>query len=190
MLGTHNRMSYLPFKSIWYKLKWWIYRCQEKTIDEQIKDSVRYFDIRVKYNGDWFFAHAGADFKSPKLYKVLNKINKNGGYFRLIFEGSDDDKVIFSNCLYPEIKKKYPDVLDQVVIKEGWIEIKPSRFRFVDRSLVLNYSDNKDNSWKMKLKRKFTSIKQWAKKNNIKPTEEEIDDENVVYFYDFYNLRS
>ena len=46
MIGSHNTFSYLPIKNRWRKIfKPW-YKCQDKTIFQQIANGARFFDIR------------------------------------------------------------------------------------------------------------------------------------------------
>ena len=63
MLGSHNSMSYLPAVKWWQRWQKRWYRCQNHTIEEQIKLGARYFDIRLKLiNGQWHFVHNKIDF--------------------------------------------------------------------------------------------------------------------------------
>lgn len=209
MIATHNSMSYLPFESFWYALKGKRYRCQNKTIDEQIEDGVKYFDIRIKRdkelststNDIWKFAHSGANFEYPveydndgktirelSLYQVLNKIEKANCFFRLVYEGSNKGDETRFRLEVRTIMRVFPKALDQVVIKNGWQELRKSRFKFVDRSYVPIYSD-KNASWWTRFKHKFADIKDWAFDHNEPLTQDEIKDEKVVYFYDFYNFQ-
>lgn len=75
MLGSHNSMSYLPAVKWWQRWQKRWYRCQNHTIEEQIKLGARYFDIRLKLiNGQWHFVHNKIDFglEDENVYLMLS----------------------------------------------------------------------------------------------------------------------
>lgn len=67
IIGTHN--SATSEKLVWWlrPLGWLINltsKCQSKTIEEQLEDGVRYFNLQVtKYRGVWVFSHGLAIYK-------------------------------------------------------------------------------------------------------------------------------
>ena len=71
ILGTHN--SATGGKLLWWlrPLAWIINptsKCQDKTIQEQLKDGVRFFNLQVAYvNGKWRFSHGLALYKEEVL---------------------------------------------------------------------------------------------------------------------------
>lgn len=48
MLGSHNSFTYLKATNTFYGQFPIVWRCQYKTIQEQYKDGIRFFDVRVK----------------------------------------------------------------------------------------------------------------------------------------------
>lgn len=91
MTGTHNSMSYL--KPQWYLRPFaWIARCQSKTIEQQIKDGVRLFDMRIRFddNHEPYFAHGLMAYKNIDVIDVLHKIPSNS-YVRIILETNKYD---------------------------------------------------------------------------------------------------
>ena len=70
ILGSHNSWSFLKVKEWYLKPFFWVAKCQNKTIAEQYKLGVRYFDLRLKYNyktGDFEPAHGLVTFKVEKV---------------------------------------------------------------------------------------------------------------------------
>lgn len=63
MIGSHNSMSYLPPKNLWGKITRLWNKCQDKTLEEQYRDGVEYFDICINlYNEEWHFVHNKVDY--------------------------------------------------------------------------------------------------------------------------------
>lgn len=61
ILGSHNSLTYLPPKTKWMKFLTFFYKCQDKSLSEQIKSGVHVLDIKVRFrnnkvivtNGQW-----------------------------------------------------------------------------------------------------------------------------------------
>lgn len=86
MIGSHNSMSYLPPKNLWGKITRLWNKCQDKTLEEQYRDKVRYFDIRINLYGDeWHFVHNKVDFGLVDNY-IWKYIGKNNITIRLIYD--------------------------------------------------------------------------------------------------------
>ena len=98
ILGSHNSFTYLP------PSRWWMWatapwsRCQSKSLAEQIKAGVRFFDVRCKWNdrqGTFVVAH-GLYVTDESVENILNVLNGYGLdrviHFRLILEYNRDPK--------------------------------------------------------------------------------------------------
>lgn len=98
-IGTHNSMTYLKPSKWWLWLFRFAYKCQSLTIEEQLANGIRIFDLRIRLNkkGEWIFAHGLAEFKGISPIDTLNLINnfakeKNEKYkVRLMWETKDTD---------------------------------------------------------------------------------------------------
>lgn len=129
--GTHN--SGTGGKLVWWQrpIGWFIHltsRCQDRTIEEQLKDGVRLFNLQVtKYKGQWVFSHGLAIYKE-KLNDALALFEKyatkeNPIYFQLylddnLFLGQDDEEFCeLSEILSLIYHKDYP-----VKLLYTWIE--------------------------------------------------------------------
>lgn len=79
ILGTHN--SGTSGKLVWWQrlFGWFIHltsRCQNRTIEEQLQDGVRLFNLQVtRYKGQWVFSHGLAIYKE-KLNDALALFEK------------------------------------------------------------------------------------------------------------------
>lgn len=94
MIGSHDTFTYLsPINPIFNIFKrWW--KCQTKTIDEQYKFGIRFFDIRVVwYKGNWHFAHGLVIFKGMQFIDITNL------------------------CAY--IDYRYPEAIYRIVLERG-----------------------------------------------------------------------
>lgn len=104
-IATHNSLSYAPVKQWYLKPFSWIAKCQSKSIDEQYKKGVRFFDIRLK---DHKVAHGIIKY-SIVLQDTLKYLDtKNDVIVRVLFEGGDEE-CFQSECelietLFPSIK--------------------------------------------------------------------------------------
>lgn len=210
MIGSHNTMTYLPAESkAWEAIACW-WRCQEKTLDEQIAAGVRWFDIRVAYNktpGEplWKFAHGGVDLKvSGKvsacnadvrdgtdyetLASVLEKIGRCGGVARLMLErGDESDEELFAEYFAPSrIGSKWPCIIG-AVIKKDWKVLwgKRNDLGITDCSYV---PYKRDTDWWEQLKGiigfPWKSIKKRALKGR-RPALSEKNDNAWVWVYDY-----
>ena len=188
MIGSHDSYTYLSSVNGYNKFaKYW--RCQTKSIQEQLDCGVRFFDIRVKEETKknkivWRTCHGAAE-----LDKVFSSLTSMCTYFkninakiRIVLE-SGDDKFFRS-----EINKVLPtfrDIITQVVIKKDWvvlyedwkgISIKWYTFQMwnSDWSLFKNIKNFLSNT-----------IKSWAAEHSPAITKEMIDDDTTLYFMDY-----
>ena len=88
-IASHNTMSYLtPAK--WYMRPFhFIGRCQDLTLEQQLKKGVRVFDIRITFDKSYTprFAHGRMMFKSKNVEHYLRIINTFGNCsVRIILE--------------------------------------------------------------------------------------------------------
>ena len=92
--GTHN--SATGGQLVWWlrPLVWLVNltsKCQTKSIEEQLKDGVRFFDLQVtKYNGEWVFSHGTAIYKE-ELFSALSLMLRYATqekpiYFQLVLD--------------------------------------------------------------------------------------------------------
>ena len=131
ILGTHN--SATSGRLVWWlrPMAWLLHltsRCQNRTIEEQLQDGVRLFNLQVcRYKGEWRISH-GLCIYEEKLFDILDTMKLYSNTFgeRVIFQlyldknffvGQDEGKFLE---LVGEVKKKYcsPDFIMQM----AWIE--------------------------------------------------------------------
>ncbi len=185
MIGSHNSFTYLkPIKKI-YKFFSWFWKTQNKTIKEQYKIGVRYFDVRVRQdNNHWVVCHGKVDldlkFSSLEELCIIFQ-NMDNCKLRLILERGDDYK------FKQEIKNlinKY-SVLSFIGIKKGWEEL------FNNDPIIFDYTYTPWlsglNFWQNIKRFNFLStIKRHANKHNVRITPMLIKDK-YVYFMDYIN---
>lgn len=210
MIGSHNSMTYLKASSkVWEKLSaYW--RCQDKTIDEQIAAGVRWFDIRVAYDKSargssfWKFAHGEVDLQMTvktgsgtgrsagsvrlTLDDVLTKIQNAGGLVRIMLEKGDaDDETLFAEYFsQPLMCKKWPCIIG-AVIKENWRVLWNKRpdLGITDCSYVPYKRDTPVlKQLKAILKFPFKSIKKRADEG-FQPTKAQREHQYYVWVYDY-----
>lgn len=106
-------MTYLPPKKWWMRLFKSIYQCQDKPLIEQYYDGVRYFDIRIAFDGYGVpeFRHGLVAFKGD-VYDYFTQLNNLGcTIVRIVLERTTDDldhELFYNLCkkllvLYPNI---------------------------------------------------------------------------------------
>ncbi len=210
MIGTHNSMTYLKAKSkVWEAIAGY-WRCQDKTLSEQIDAGVRWFDIRVAYDSNakgsvyWKFAHGEVDLamlgktdsktgRDAGTYRitldsVLRQIQQCGGVARIMLErGNDSDEGLFSEYFNQQVMaRQWPCVIG-AVIKKNWKVLWNSRpgLAITDLSYV---PYKRDKAWHKQLKGiiafPFKSIKKRAKENG-NPTKAQRETPNRVFVFDY-----
>lgn len=104
MIGSHNTYTYLKSTFWVYNIvkKYW--KCQGKTIEEQYKFGVRFFDIRIFRDGSkWRACHGMSNFKKTwtSVQEICYdmKFNYPEAIYRIVLEKGCDSK------LYNEIDK-------------------------------------------------------------------------------------
>lgn len=175
MIASHNTYTYLGSNNTLMNKfsKYW--KCQDKTIQEQYKLGVRYFDVRVRQEGNgWRVCHGKADIKLKWVSldiacRYFQKLD--GAIFRLVLETGDD--ALFRSQI-PELKEKYP-CLVCAVVKKNW-EVLFDK----NPGPIIDYC-YKIHNIKSVLK---DSIKNWASTHNPEITQELIDSQ-IIYFMDY-----
>lgn len=190
MIGSHDTYTYLPAKNGIINTFSEFWRCQNKTVTEQYKAGVRFFDVRVKREKTedgrhiWRCCHGLAEF--DKTFSTLKSIcvyftsTLKGSKIRLVLEkGDDEDKRIFKDEIMP-LTNKY-DCIDSVAYKIPWKTIYTN-----PKSVRIKF-DNTYEEWDFIniVKEIFSSpIKNNAKEKNPKITQEMIDEPDL-YFLDY-----
>jgi hypothetical protein len=192
MLASHDSYTYLNAVNDVANTITRFWRCQTKSITEQYKAGVRFFDIRVfrdtNSNGKkvWRTAHGFAELS--KVYASLKAIcvyftaSLKGCSMRIWLEkGTDEEWQEFITEIQPLIEK-YPNLL-QVVRKDPEVIYYESP---TYKKMTMKYYPFQDWSVKTVLANLFNSpIKDWAEKHNPEITQEMIDDKDTLYMMDY-----
>lgn len=202
MIGSHNSMTYLPPVHRFWRLFTPFWRCQNKTIEEQIKAGVKLFDIRVVWDkklGCWQFAHGLVQFGWKKgdplsvgLEPTLTLLETHGCLYRIVLErGSEYDEERFNSWFGFGADiwwKSHPHCIS-AIRKRGWKSVRSRRFDYAyknmqlaDHSFVPFRSDRpwwRQLSWRM-----FCTPRLWAKRHNTVRNSWKKSG-NTVHFYDF-----
>lgn len=130
ILGTHN--SATGGKLLWWlrPLAWVINptsKCQDKTIEEQLNDNVKLFNLQIAYNGKrWCFSHGLALYKEDVI-ETIAKMRacasaKEPIYFQLYLDKSfwfAQNSVEFAKFV-ADIKQKF--CCPYFVMLSAWVE--------------------------------------------------------------------
>lgn len=182
-------MTYLKAYNPLFNLVSFLWRCQNRTLAEQKRDGVGYFDIRCRlYKNEWKAAH-GAVVLKANIEDILLKIGKKKP-FRLILEKGNDLTEYLFHLLVERVKKNYPN-LHYAVVKRGWKVLynNPS-ITFTeedDRSYVPFHSDEFKWSELWHFIKNFSWPKRYAKKHNQITYKEKMD-KGRLYWLDFYQI--
>lgn len=131
ILGTHN--SATSGNLVWWQrpMAWLLHltsRCQNRSIEEQLQDGVRLFNLQVcRYRGEWHISH-GLCIYEDKLFDVLDHLRLCSYSMgeRIIFQlyldknffvGQDVEE--FAR-LVGEIKRNY--CYPKLIMQKAWIE--------------------------------------------------------------------
>ena len=177
MIGTHNSLTgYKPVH--WYHRPFaFLWRCQTKTLKEQLEKNVGYFDIRIRMDKDGKiqFCHGLVDLKVPYALDLLLRIlSDNNKKCRIIVERGWDFNVM--NYIKPEYNIS---VVRQVIFKKGWRYAFFVKDDIKDYTYVPFYSDK--GFWWNLMHMKFSTIRRYAKKHNPEITEELINDKTIHF---------
>lgn len=202
MIGSHNSMTYLPPKNILMRLFTPFWRCQNKTIKEQIDAGVELFDLRVVWDKKldcWQFAHGLVRFGWKKgdplsvgLEPTLTLLEAHGCLYRIVLErGSEYDEERFKSWFgFGEDIwwKSHPHCIS-AIRKRGWKSVRSRRFDYAFKNLQLADHSfvpfRSDRPWWRQLSwRMFCTPRLWAKRHNTVENGWK-EDKNTVHFYDF-----
>ena len=136
-LGTHN--SATGGQLLWWlrPLAWVINptsKCQDRTIQEQLQDDVKVFNLQVAYvNGKWRFTHGLAIYKED-VFETLERMwlySRMGEpiYFQLYLDKClwcKQDEIKFIE-LIAQIRNEFLD--DKLMMFDPWIEGTNEHFR-------------------------------------------------------------
>lgn len=123
-LASHNSLTYLPPK------KWYLYpfrfiaRCQSKSLEEQYKLGIRFFDFRISFDRNFNveIRHGSMAYKGDveTFLDFLNK--KRNCYVRLVLERKlDEEDIQLFQHYCDTLVKKYPRVkFCGGIDKESW----------------------------------------------------------------------
>lgn len=185
MIGTHDSFTYLKAKHKIYELFSFLWRTQTKSLEEQIKNGVTYFDIRVHRIKDnqWELCHGLVNF--CKYYNTLSELMEDlsDSKIRLILEkGTKADEEVFRSIIY-KLSHQYSNLVFSA-IKKNWKVLYNKDLILMDYTYIPFYSNL---SFWQNIKRMnwFSTIKKWARKHNPVITQDMKDDINVVYFMDY-----
>ena len=192
--GTHN--SATGGKLLWWlrPLAWVINptsRCQDKSIEQQLKDGVKLFNLQItKHNGNWVFSHGLAIYKEeliPTLCLMRCYATKDcPTYFNLYLD---------DNLLLGQPDDDFRELLDELkeYLKESNLKLL---YAWIEGSEEYFYTSNKvsceERYWTLGwAKKNAKSLLGWlplpkrhAKKHNAKY---KADCKKEFLMLDFYN---
>ena len=127
ILGTHN--SATSGRLVWWQrpFGWLLHltsRCQDRTIEQQLLDGVRLFNLQVcYYKGEWHISH-GLCIYETKLMDVLDTLKtcEERVIFQLYFDKSfwvEQNEEEFVK-LVGEVKRKYCS--PRFILQKAWVE--------------------------------------------------------------------
>lgn len=189
MIGSHNSMTYLPPVHRFWRLFTPFWRCQNKTIDDQINAGVEFFDLRVVWDkklGCWYFAHGLVTLKGGnRVYGIMRKLEKRGLRYRIVLERGDGRAEYLFRRTFENVHPGSGCIA--AIIKRGWRNAGYNAecygsMQLADHSFVPFRSDRpwwRQLSWRM-----FCTPRLWAKRHNTVRNSWKKSG-NTVHFYDF-----
>lgn len=172
MLASHDSITGYKLKSWWFKPLEFIGKCQDKTIREQFKLGVRYFDIRLNYyKGTWYGSHGLLlyDIDIDRIFRelhIISTIYKTEIYFRILMEDTLDEDTTLP--IFKEtILKKFSNYKSNTYLKLHCIGQKSNwnnHEYFID---IPFYGKNDFNPTPSGIKYKITEIQNNIGRNNL-----------------------
>jgi hypothetical protein len=194
-IGAHHCLSYARPKWYWLPFNWMV-RCQQISIQEQIKYGVVYFDFRIRFKkGKVISGHGIIDYNVNVLHEFerLNShsSDENPFYIRLMYESGPFHKnpsVEEMKTFVEKVKNDYPRLIfTQSHIKAPYTYID-STTDVPTHDCYQHYRDYGARSLWAKLKSyKLPYPKRYAKRNNKNCRSQ--TDENKICIYDFVEIR-
>ena len=183
MVGSHDSFTYLPSRHKVLEVFSFMWRTQNKSIEEQIKTGVSFLDIRVRrVKQNWVVCHGLVDFdlQAEGLDYFLEFCIRNGCTCRIILErGNIPDQFLFMKEINT-LKEAYKDVLKYACIKQNWKVLLNQGIYVEDYSYKFWYGYNLISKIKNLL---FNNIKHNSKNNPcIVP---DMLKSNIIYFMDY-----
>lgn len=192
MIASHNSFTFLEPTKWWLKPFAFLWKCQDKTLEQQYKAGVRYFDVRVFLNkeGEWQICHGVAEFSVSFTTILALCLYLENRYphalYRIILEKGDDAaEKLFKGKSYICVGKHRPKLVF-VAIKRDWQVLYDNQhFKRTEDYTAKLWYPSRSLWWNIKNFFKVRSIKSWARRNNPLITQEMIDDPETLYFYDY-----
>lgn len=192
MIGSHNSFTYLKSTNSVINAVSAFWRCQVKSIQEQYKAGVRFFDVRVKgeKRGSmivWRTCHGKASLDRTfislqAICATFNSLGKNI-MIRIILEDNEYKDEFLKQVNEKIIGKQ--EIVKWVAIKKPWENIYYAK----DMPKIVDYTyvpwNTGEDFWYNIKNFKFSSIATWAKNNNPDMTPEMFKDTKICYFMDY-----
>lgn len=182
-------MTYLPAANRRWEIlaPWW--RCQDKTLEQQIEAGVRWFDLRIIRHGDrWHWAHGLVDLGEADVFHALDTIGECGGSCRLLLERGDDidEDVFYRKFCAAQTLIDYPQI-QSVIAKKRWVVyfLRINVLGTVDRCYI---PLRRNKPWYRQIpsiiKFPFTTIKHWSD-THARPQQHERESSRYAWVYDY-----
>lgn len=194
MIATHNAFTFKKSTSKLYEFFSFLWRCQNKSLQEQYDSGIRFFDIHIfrKNSETWGFAHGlvnlqGGFSELRVLYQTI-RIKYPGVKCRILLEkGSKADKELFKmeiQQLNDEFED-FPEIVYQCIIKHNWEIVYSSGKDCCITSYCYTPILSEGSFWYNLTHIRFNTIKHYAKKHNPIITQKMREDNSNIYFMDF-----
>lgn len=188
MIATHNTLTYLRALCPLFELASPLWRCQDRTLTEQICDGVGMFDLRVvRHLGAWRPAHGLVTLRGD-VPAAIRQIGPRP--FRIILErGTVDDEFAF-RCLVRELVDEGRAVA-AAYIKRGWRTVHYNAAlnpEARDASYVPFHSNHFSWAELWAFLRRPCRPRRWARKHNGQVGREEREAKDRVVYMDYYEL--
>lgn len=188
MLGSHNSYTYKKALNKIFEAFNFLWRCQTKSLQDQYKNGVRYFDIRIyRKKNAWGFAHGLVNlyggFGNLKALFQSFRMQYPNAKCRILLEKGNKELFI-KEVKELESFEDFSEIVHQCIIKKNWEIVYDSnkQYDIFDYCYVPVVSGK---SFWYNLKRfRFNTIRNYAKKHNPVITQEMLEDPNKIYFMD------
>ena len=187
MYGSHDSLTgYKP-------RKWWMYilqpfsKTQNLTIEDQIANGVRCFDIRVRYNKkrELVGCHGFSEYR-VNVNDIIKQLEFEGCYYRVILEnvlgGRKTKETDLAALKAQFISPQHPHCI-YVTEKKNW---------FGEKNEYCNLVWKEQNCFKDFSNYKFLPIPRlFVKKYSKDKFEHSLNftSKNIIYYYDFVELK-